>query len=153
MTMVELWTDGACSPNPGKGGWGWCTHDGQREGSGARPNTTNQRMELEAAGQGMLALYRDDLYAGVKDLLVMSDSKYLVDCMNQKWYRGWERRGWTTSKGDPVKNKQLWEIILRITRAWEARGVRVTFTWVKGHAGNALNERADALAVAARMKL
>ena len=149
---VELWTDGACSGNPGPGGWGYLTDDGRHENFGHRVDTTNQRMEVEATGQGLLALYRDEYYSDLKELVVVTDSRYVVDCFTKKWHEGWERRGWKTAKGQPVKNEKLWRTTIRVVKAWEARGVRVSFQWVKGHAGHGLNERADQLAVRGREK-
>lgn len=150
MTRVELWTDGACAGNPGPGGYGWTTSDGKRQGSGGRKRTTNQRMEVEAVGQGLLSLYRDPEYRNISEIEVVSDSRYVVDCFNKEWYIGWEARGWKTSSKQPVKNLKLWQTTLRVVAAWETRGVTVKWRWVKGHAGHELNEVADRLAVAQR---
>lgn len=150
MKRVELWTDGACAGNPGPGGWGYLTNDGRLEAFGFEVESTNQRMEVAAAGRGLLALYRDPHYADLAAIEVVSDSRYLVDCFSKKWHDGWERRGWKTTSGTPVKNEKLWRTTIRIVRAFEARGVTVEFRWIKGHAGHELNERADQLAVAGK---
>lgn len=147
---LELATDGACSGNPGPGGWGFVTADGELEGYGSEAHTTNQRMEVMAAARALLAVGKASRYRGTTELVVLTDSKYLVDCMTQKWYAGWERRGWKTASKTPVKHEQLWKSLIKLVRAWEARGTTVTFTWVKGHNGHWLNEQADKLAVRGR---
>ena len=133
---VVIYTDGACSGNPGRGGWGvvlrW--NDREKELHGGDPLTTNNRMELMAAIQALEALRRP-----VK-VRLHTDSKYLLDGIT-KWIRGWQRNGWLTSAKQPVKNADLWH---RLVEAMN--GHEVTWLWVKGHAGDAGNERADALA-------
>ncbi|ORE97435.1 ribonuclease HI [Aurantimonas sp. 22II-16-19i] len=133
---VEIFTDGACSGNPGPGGWGAILrYRGQeKELKGGEPDTTNNRMELLAAISALKALNRAcavDLY---------SDSNYLRDGIT-KWIFGWKKKGWRTADGKPVKNVELWQQL-------EAEKGRhdVTFHWVRGHAGHAENERADELA-------
>ncbi|MCE7030479.1 ribonuclease HI [Jiella avicenniae] len=133
---VEIFTDGACSGNPGPGGWGAILrYKGQeKELKGGEADTTNNRMELLAAISALKALNRAcavDLY---------SDSNYLRDGIT-KWIFGWKRKGWKTADGKPVKNVELWQQL-------EAEKGRhdVTFHWVRGHAGHAENERADELA-------
>jgi ribonuclease HI len=131
-------TDGACIRNPGKGGWAWAA---ARElyASGFDPETTNQRMELTATIEAMTALA-----ALTSPLLVVSDSTYVVNCWKQRWWTGWQRRGWRNSKGDLVANQDLWRRwIDLITGPWRER---VGFEWVKGHAGNEMNEFVDRLA-------
>ena len=133
---VEIFTDGACSGNPGPGGWGAILrYRGQeKELKGGEPDTTNNRMELLAAISALKALNRAcavDLY---------SDSNYMRDGIT-KWIFGWKKKGWRTADGKPVKNVELWQQL-------EAEKGRhdVTFHWVRGHAGHAENERADELA-------
>ena len=145
-STIELWTDGACSGNPGPGGWAAILiarrPDGtvakQVELSGADPATTNNRMELQAVISGLRALERP------ARLTVHIDSSYVMDAIVKGWHRGWVKRGWQTAAKQPVKNRELWEQLLVLVE-------RHTITWhkVKGHAGVALNERCDELAVAA----
>ncbi|MFV0259609.1 MAG: ribonuclease H [Acidimicrobiales bacterium] len=137
LVRVDVFTDGACSGNPGPGGWAWVTADG-RHGSGSDPETTNQRMELTAVAEAIAALDGP--------LAVHSDSTYVVNCFRDRWYEGWKARGWRNANRKPVANRDLWEPLVD---AYLARPEEITFTWVKGHAGNRLNELADSLAVAA----
>ena len=142
--QVTIYTDGACSGNPGPGGWGVVLKYGEhrKELSGGEKLTTNNRMELMAAIRGLGELKtpcRVDLY---------SDSKYLVDAMVKGWAKGWRARGWRRADKKPALNPDLWEEILRLD------GVHsVTYHWVKGHAENPENNRCDQLAVAAREAL
>jgi ribonuclease HI len=133
---LEVWTDGACSGNPGPGGWAWATQDG-RQASGGAPATTNQRMEIQAALEAVTAL------DGV--LVVVSDSTYVVNCFRDAWWQGWLARGWLNSTKKPVANRDLWEPLIVAVRD---RG-DVTFRWVKGHSGDAMNDLVDHLAVEA----
>ena len=133
---LEVWTDGACSGNPGPGGWAWATKDG-RQASGGAAHTTNQRMEIQAALEAVTAL--------TGPLVVVSDSTYVVNCFRDDWWRGWLARGWTTSAKKPVANRDLWEPLVSAVRD---RG-SVTFRWVKGHSGDAMNDLVDQLAVEA----
>ena len=133
---TEVWTDGACSGNPGPGGWAWATKDG-RQASGGAAHTTNQRMEIQAALEAVTALDGP--------LVVVSDSTYVVNCFRDDWWRGWLARGWTTSAKKPVANRDLWEPLVDAVRE---RG-SVTFRWVKGHSGDAMNDLVDQLAVEA----
>lgn len=137
--QVECHTDGACRGNPGPGGWGVVLRYGAalRELMGAEANTTNNRMELTAALRALEALSRPC------DIVIHSDSKYVVQGM-QEWLAGWQRRQWLTADRKPVANRDLWEAL-----ADAAARHHVTWQWVKGHAGNIDNERADALANAA----
>jgi ribonuclease HI len=136
MTEVVIYTDGACSGNPGPGGWGavlrW--NGTEKELHGGDPQTTNNRMELMAAIQALEALNRP------AKVNLHTDSKYVLDGIT-KWIRGWQRNGWLTASKKPVKNEDLWR---RLTEAM--KGHDITWSWVKGHAGDAGNERADALA-------
>lgn len=138
-TPLEVWTDGACAGNPGPGGWGWTTNEPEpRTGSGGDPATTNQRMEIAAALNALKSVQE-------RPIVVVSDSTYVVNCILKRWYAGWYRNGWRNSKKEPVANRDLWEEFVPLATATD-----VSFRWVKGHAGHALNEAADALAVAAR---
>jgi ribonuclease HI len=133
---VRAFTDGACSGNPGPGGWGAILQfgDHEKELQGGEPHTTNNRMELMAAIAAIEALKRRcaiDLH---------TDSKYVHDGIS-KWIRGWKRNGWKTADKKPVKNMDLWQ---RLDAAVAQHDVH--WHWVKGHAGHPLNERADALA-------
>ena len=139
MKEVTLYTDGACSGNPGPGGWGAILiyKDIKREMSGGDKETTNNKMELTAAIKGLSALKepcRVKLY---------SDSKYLIDGITKDWARGWRAKGWKKSDGKPALNVDLWEKLLELDEYHE-----IEYIWVKGHAGNPNNERCDRLAVA-----
>jgi len=133
---VEIFTDGACSGNPGPGGWGAILRIGERERelSGGDPATTNNRMEMMGAIAALEALKRP---CRVK---LFTDSKYLLDGAT-KWIHGWKKNGWRTADKKPVKNVELWQR-LDTARA----GHQVDWTWVKGHAGHPENERVDQLA-------
>lgn len=141
---LEVWTDGACAGNPGPGGWGWITNEepdesGEaRSGFGGEASTTNQRMEVQAALEALRAV-------GERPVVVVSDSRYVVDCFAKKWHVGWAKRNWLNSQGKPVANRDLWEQLIPLATA-----DGVSFRWVKGHAGFALNEAADQLAVRGR---
>lgn len=130
------YTDGACSGNPGPGGWAWAVEDGPYS-SGAERQTTNQRMEITAAHEAVKAL--------PGRLEVVSDSTYVVNCFRDRWHEGWLRRGWKSSKREPVANRDLWEPFIDLVLE---RG-DVTFRWVKGHGGDPMNDLVDRLAVEA----
>ena len=134
---VEIWTDGACSGNPGPGGWGAILRHGgrERELSGGERHTTNQRMELRAAVEALRALSKPCR------VRLHSDSAYLVNCFRQRWYANWRRNGWITKARKPVDNRDLWEELLELAAVHDVEWVKVA-----GHAGEPLNERADALA-------
>lgn len=132
--LREVYTDGACSGNPGPGGWAWALDPGNYA-SGYAQRTTNQRMEIQAAFEAVRAL--------PGPLEVVSDSTYVVNCFKQRWWQGWLARGWINSQKKPVANRDLWEPFIELVRA---RG-DVTFRWVKGHAGHEMNDFADQLAV------
>jgi ribonuclease HI len=135
--VTVVYTDGACSGNPGPGGWAWAVPGG-RWRSGAAAHTTNQRMEITAALEALRALPRP--------LEVHSDSTYVVNCFRDRWWEGWIKRGWRNSQGKPVANRDLWEPLIALYRQ-DADSVR--FHWVKGHAGDLMNEIVDELAVEA----
>ena len=134
--LVEIFTDGACSGNPGPGGWGAILRyrGTEKELSGAEPLTTNNRMEMMAAIMALEALTRPS------QVLLSTDSLYLKDGIT-RWIHNWKRNGWKTSDKKPVKNADLWQ---RLEAALETH--RVSFEWVRGHAGHPENTRADALA-------
>ena len=135
-TRVEIWTDGACSGNPGPGGWGVLMRHGanQKELSGGEPDTTNNRMELRAAIEALNALKKPC------EVHLHTDSQYVKGGVTG-WIHNWKRNGWKTSDKKPVKNEDLW-------RELDAATARHTihWHWVKGHAGHPENERADELA-------
>jgi ribonuclease HI len=133
---TSVYTDGACSGNPGPGGWAWAVADG-RQGSGGHPDTTNQRMEIQAALEAVRAVPDSPL-------VVVSDSTYVVNCFRDGWWRGWQARGWVTSAKKPVVSRDLWEPLVDLVND---RG-DVTFRWVKGHSGDPMNDLVDRLAVA-----
>jgi ribonuclease HI len=133
---TEAYTDGACSGNPGPGGWAWAVPGGAYA-FGHEAHTTNQRMEIQAALEAVLAIDGP--------LVIVSDSTYVVNCFRDKWWEGWMRRGWTNSARKPVANRDLWEPLIDLVRT---RG-DVTFRWVKGHAGDEFNDLVDELAVRA----
>ena len=139
MKTVTLYTDGACSGNPGPGGWGAIlSYNGaEKELSGGEENTTNNRMELTAVIKGLQALKEPcvvELY---------SDSKYVIDALSLGWAEGWRARGWKKADKKPALNVDLWEILLDLVSQH-----RLNYHWVKGHADNPKNNRCDEMAVA-----
>jgi len=140
VTALEIFTDGACSGNPGPGGWAAILRSGlhERELSGGEKATTNNRMELKAVIEGLKALKK----AGAR-VVIHTDSRYVMDGAS-KWLPGWKTRGWKTAEKKPVKNEDLW-------RALDEEMARhdVGWVWVAGHSGHPENERADRLARAA----
>jgi ribonuclease HI len=138
-TRVEIFCDGACSGNPGVGGYGVILRCGttEKELSGAAGETTNNRMEMTAAIEALAALKRPCT------VTVTTDSQYLVKGMTE-WLAGWVRKGWVNSRKEPVLNRDLWERLMEVSRTHD-----VTWVWVRGHDGHAENERCDELARAA----
>ncbi len=134
---MRVYTDGACSGNPGPGGWAWATEDG-RTGSGGEPQTTNQRMELQAVLEAVRSV--------PGELVIVSDSTYVVNCFNDRWYEGWIKRGWKNSAKKPVANRDLWEPLVE---HYLGRRPEIEFEWVKGHSGDPMNDLVDQLAVEA----
>ena len=132
---LVVYTDGACSGNPGPGGWAWAVPGG-RFASGAVPHTTNQRMEISAALEALQAL--------PGRLEVVSDSTYVVNCFKQRWYSAWLVNGWRNSQKKPVANQDLWAPFIALALEREA-----VFRWVKGHGTDPMNDRVDQLAVLA----
>lgn len=137
MDIVKMYTDGACSGNPGPGGYGCILkcRDIEKELSGGAAQTTNNRMELTAVIEGLSALKRPC------SVIITTDSKYVSDSVSKGWLFGWVNKGWKNSSG-PVPNRDLWEKLLPLLKMH-----KVEFVWVKGHAGHPENERCDALAV------
>ena len=134
---VTIYTDGACSGNPGKGGWGAILiyGDAVKEISGGEDNTTNNRMELKAVIEGLKALKSSC------DVEIYSDSAYVVNAFTQKWIDGWQKKNWKTAGNTSVKNVDLWKELLSLMQ-----NHKVVFKKVKGHSDDELNERCDALA-------
>ena len=143
MKTVEIYTDGACSGNPGPGGWGAILrYKGvERELSGGEAMTTNNRMELLGVIRALEALREP---CAVE---LWSDSRYVVDGLDKGWAEGWRKRGWVKADNKPALNADLWERLLELTGQHQMR-----YHWVRGHAENEYNNRCDALAVAAREK-
>jgi ribonuclease HI len=133
---LAVYTDGACSGNPGPGGWAWAV-DGARYASGCERVSTNQRMEIRAVLEAVTSL--------PAPLLVVSDSTYVVNCFRDRWWEKWLRSGWLTAARKPVANRDLWEPLI----ATAAERDDIAFQWVKGHSGHEMNDFVDALAVAA----
>ena len=135
---VILYTDGACSGNPGPGGWGalliW--NGKEKELSGGEPNTTNNRMEMRAVIEGLKALKKP---CHVK---VHSDSALIVNTFNKRWIENWQKKGWKKADKKPVENRDLWEDMLKAMKPHDVEWIKV-----KGHSGHVLNDRVDALAV------
>lgn len=142
-SKVELFTDGACSGNPGAGGWGAILRCGDREKvlSGGSAQTTNNKMELTAVIEGLQALKRPCC------VTLYTDSKYVADGLSKGWAASWKARGWKKSDGKPALNPDLWDALLRLCAVHQ-----VKIVWIKGHAGHPENERCDALAVAETKK-
>jgi ribonuclease HI len=136
LSRVEIWTDGACSGNPGPGGWGAILKfgDAAKELHGGEPMTTNNRMELLAAISALEALKRPC------EIDLHTDSQYLRQGVTA-WMHGWKRNGWRTADKKPVKNEDLWRRLDEATKLHQ-----IGWHWVKGHAGHDMNERADELA-------
>ena len=141
MKTVEIYTDGACSGNPGPGGWGAVLrYQGkEKELSGGEAMTTNNRMELTAVIEALEALKEPCVVE------LWSDSKYVIDALEKGWAKGWQKKGWIKADKKPALNPDLWARLLELSETHELR-----CHWVKGHADNEFNNRCDALAVAAR---
>jgi len=138
LKTVTLYTDGACSGNPGPGGWGCILeYNGvEKELSGGEMETTNNRMELTAVIEGLQALNQSCIVE------LYSDSKYVIDALQKGWAAQWRAKGWKKADKKPALNPDLWEILLELTEKHEMR-----YHWVKGHAENPKNNRCDELAV------
>jgi ribonuclease HI len=143
---MVIYTDGACSGNPGPGGWAWAiAPDGEPCGSGGEEHTTNQRMEIHAVLDALrtYSAVADDQGAPMP-IEIVSDSTYVVNCFRDKWWVKWERNGWKNSKKQPVANVDLWKPLIELVVAGD-----VGFRWVKGHSGDRMNDLVDELAVKA----
>ena len=138
MKEIQMFTDGACSGNPGPGGWGTILRykDTEKELSGGEKETTNNRMELTAVIMGLSALKEPCR------VTVVTDSRYVCDGMNNGWARSWQQNGWRKKDKKPALNPDLWQQLLDLCDTHE-----VTFEWIKGHDGHSENERCDKLAV------
>jgi ribonuclease HI len=136
--MRRIHTDGACRGNPGPGGWAW-SEGFEHYAAGYAEHTTNQRMEVMAVIAALEA-HPDD------DVEIVSDSTYVVKCFQDRWHVGWLKRGWKNSQGQPVANRDLWEVLIPLATSPTRT---VTFTWVKGHSGDPLNDFVDVLATEA----
>ena len=138
MKHVDIYTDGACSGNPGKGGWGAVLVYGkyEKEMSGGEAQTTNNRMELTAVIKALQALNEPCA------VTLTTDSRYVCDAVNKGWVYAWQKKGWKKADNKPALNVDLWETLLPLLQEHS-----VTFVWVKGHAGHPYNERCDTLAV------
>lgn len=143
MKTVTLYTDGACSGNPGPGGWGAILefNGTEKELSGGESRTTNNRMELTAVIEGLKALKEPCIVE------LYSDSKYVIDALEKGWAVGWQKRGWKKADKTPALNLDLWETLLKLCQLHQVRT-----HWVKGHAANEKNNRCDELAVAQSKK-
>lgn len=136
MSVVEIYTDGACKGNPGVGGWGAVLRSGgtEKELFGGVPATTNNRMEMTAVIEALRTLTRPC------EAVVFTDSSYVQKGISE-WIHGWKRNGWRTADKKPVKNADLWQTLDQL-----AAGHKIEWRWIRGHAGHAENERADVLA-------
>ncbi len=144
MKTVTIYTDGACSGNPGPGGWGAILEFNgvEKEISGGEPSTTNNRMELTAVIRALQALKEPCIVE------LYSDSKYVIDALEKGWAMGWKKRGWVKSDKKPALNPDLWEVLLELSQKHTLH-----YHWVKGHATNPKNNRCDELAVSEWKKL
>ncbi len=146
---IIVYTDGSCLGNPGIGGWGWyIPATGQNESGSENSKTTNNRMEMMAVIKAITYLIQNDMKENIH---IYSDSKYIVDCINNKWFEKWEKNSWQTKNETPVKNRDLWENILNIISKYDKN--KIDFFWVKGHSNNVGNEEANRLAKEAAQKL
>lgn len=145
---LVVYTDGACSGNPGPGGWAWAVSPtGEPCASGGERNTTNQRMELTAVLEA-LQTNLPIAHAAVKRLVIVSDSTYVVNCFKDRWWVRWKANGWRNAKKEPVANDDLWRPLIEMYESLSP-AERPDFQWVKGHSGDPMNDIVDALAVAA----
>ncbi len=138
--LLTVYTDGACSGNPGPGGWAWAVApDGEQRAAGGERSTTNQRMEIYAVLDALRTLAVDG-----RPVHVVSDSTYVVNCFRDRWWVRWQANGWRNAKKQPVANADLWRPLIE-----HVQSGNVTFGWVKGHSGDRMNDLVDQLAVAA----
>lgn len=148
MNKVKVYTDGACSNNPGPGGWG-VVFTGTEELkvlSGFRPKTTNNRMELRAVVEAMSYIkFHKSEFEDV-EVEIYSDSAYVVNAINNSWVNTWKMNNWKTSKGSSVKNRKLWEVYIGLNDTLNKAGIKYTIIKVKGHSGDTYNEYVDGVA-------
>lgn len=154
MEQVRIFTDGACSNNPGPGGWAaiFTTGDKQRVLKGGELQTTNNRMELTAVVASLKKI-RGLKKVGDQEYIISSDSAYVINAIKQNWLQKWEQNGWETAKGEEVKNNDLWKECAKLIAEFDRKGVKISYCKVKGHAGNPLNEYADRIAKAEAIKV
>lgn len=143
---VRIYTDGACSENPGPGGWAsvWICDDNIKVKSGCNQKTTNNQMELTAVVVSLRRIVSNHCKGDTYE--VYSDSAYVVNSINNNWINRWRLNGWKTSKGDDVKNVELWMECLKLLSQIKQMGIKIIFIKVKGHSGDTLNEYADEIA-------
>lgn len=152
MASKTFYTDGACAGNPGPGGWCYVELVPCEEGyitkcvTGNKGSTTNGEMELTAAYMAMV----NTMKAGIRNVNIISDSKYVVDAIEKGWLKGWMRNGWKTAQGKDVKNQHIWS---KVAKLIYEKDMNVKMSLVRGHSGNALNELADEKAVEARKEI
>lgn len=144
MKKIELFCDGACSGNPGPGGWGAILrfNGSEKELSGSESETTNNRMELLGCISALQSL-KEGCH-----VTVHTDSQYLANAFQKGWLEKWQKNGWKTASKDPVKNRELWEVLIKLSKIHQ-----LDWVWIRGHAGHPENERCDSLAVSAREKI
>lgn len=143
---LVVYTDGACSGNPGPGGWAWAVApDGELRDSGGELRTTNQRMELTAALEAM-RVNGPRARGNLQRLVIVSDSTYVVHCFRDRWWVRWRANGWRNAKKEPVANADLWQALIDLYLTF-GEEERPDFQWVKGHSGDPMNDLVDLLAV------
>lgn len=143
---LVVYTDGACSGNPGPGGWAWAVApDGELRDSGGELRTTNQRMELTAALEAM-RVNGPRARGNLQRLVIVSDSTYVVHCFRDRWWVRWRANGWRNAKKEPVANADLWQALIDLYLTF-GEDERPDFQWVKGHSGDPMNDLVDLLAV------
>lgn len=148
--IIEIWTDGACSGNPGLGGYAAICKFNEKSVTvqGMEQESTNQRMEILAVIEGLDKAYNS--FTDFSKIIIYSDSAYVCNCMLQRWYSNWKTNGWKNSKKQPVANRELWETLLSIKENIENNNITIDFVKIRGHADNEMNNLVDKLAVAAR---
>lgn len=152
---IRIYTDGACSANPGPGGWGIVINTDVKniKKSGGEPKTTNNRMELRAVIEAYKEILKRTKTGSNIQFDILSDSAYVVNTVLYGWLENWENNNWQTKKGNDVKNRDLWEEFQRLREEAKYRGISVVIHKVKGHDGNTFNELADELAKAESIKM
>ena len=152
---IRIYTDGACSSNPGPGGWGMVINTDVKniQKSGGEVSTTNNRMELRAVIEAYKEILRRTKPENDIQFDIFSDSAYVVNTINNNWVEAWSCNGWQTVKGNDVKNRDLWEEFQNLRKETRKRGIPVIIHKIKGHDGNTFNELADELAKAESIKL